>query len=70
MALALGKAGQQNAPLGLAVIGGLAAATFATLFILPSVFAFLLARASVMPASLDPDDPQSAHYLSPQGTST
>ena len=36
MALALGESGQQNAPLGRAVIGGLAAATAATLFVLPS----------------------------------
>ena len=35
MALAFGESGQQNAPLGRAVIGGLAAATFATLFVLP-----------------------------------
>ena len=35
MALGLGEAGEQNAPLGRAVIGGLIAATFATLFIVP-----------------------------------
>jgi multidrug efflux pump subunit AcrB len=62
MALALGEAGQQNAPLGRAVVGGLVAATFATLFILPSVFALVQRRASLRPASLDPDDPHSAHY--------
>jgi Cu/Ag efflux pump CusA len=67
MALAIGHAGQQNAPLGRAVIGGLAAATFATLFVLPSVFAILLGRASVQSASLDPEDPQSAHYLASPG---
>ena len=44
MALALGESGQQNAPLGRAVIGGLAAATAATLFVLPSVFARAIAR--------------------------
>jgi multidrug efflux pump subunit AcrB len=62
MALALGEAGQQNAPLGRAVIGGLMAATFATLFILPSVFAFVQRRATSHSASLDPDDPDSAQY--------
>jgi multidrug efflux pump subunit AcrB len=62
MALALGEAGQQNAPLGRAVIGGLIAATFATLFVLPSVFAFVQARASTASASLDPADPRSQHY--------
>jgi hypothetical protein len=41
MALALGEAGEQNAPLGRAVIGGLAVATFATLFLVP-IFYILL----------------------------
>ena len=62
MALALGEAGQQNAPLGRAVIGGLVAATIATLFILPSVFSAIQQNASVSSASLDPDDPESVHY--------
>ncbi len=44
MALALGESGQQNAPLGRAVIGGLAAATAATLFVLPSLFALVQSR--------------------------
>jgi hypothetical protein len=44
------------------VIGGLAAATVATLFILPSVFALLQSRAGQKTSSLDPDDPDSAHY--------
>jgi multidrug efflux pump subunit AcrB len=63
MALALGESGQQNAPLGRAVIGGLAAATAATLFVLPSVFALLQSRASTESASLDPDDPESVYYI-------
>jgi multidrug efflux pump subunit AcrB len=58
MALAFGEAGQQNAPLGRAVIGGLVAATLATLLILPSVFAVLQAHATRRSASLDPDDPE------------
>jgi multidrug efflux pump subunit AcrB len=62
MALALGEAGQQNAPLGRAVIGGLIAATFATLFVLPSVFTLIQSRASVESASLDPADPRSVHH--------
>ena len=70
MALGLGEAGQQNAPLGIAVVGGLAAATFATLFVLPSVFALLLNRAGRSSASLDPDDPQSAHYQAAPGISS
>jgi multidrug efflux pump subunit AcrB len=66
MALGLGESGQQTAPLGRAVIGGLAAATLATLFVLPSVFAVVQGRAGNASASLDPDDPESAHY-SPEG---
>ena len=45
MALGLGEGGQQTAPLGRAVIGGLAAATVATLIVLPSVFALVQSRA-------------------------
>jgi multidrug efflux pump subunit AcrB len=41
MALGLGEGGEQNAPLGRAVIGGLTLATFATLFFVPAVFALL-----------------------------
>jgi len=60
MALGLGEAGAQTAPLGLAVIGGLAAATVATLTVLPSIFAIVQARSHRRSASLDPDDPQNA----------
>src|SRR5207244_5359900 len=62
MALGLGEGGEQAAPLGRAVIGGLAVATFATLFILPSVFAVGLAGAGTRSVSLDPDDPESAYH--------
>lgn len=41
MSLALGEGGEQNAPLGIAVIGGLALATVATLFFVPVVFSLL-----------------------------
>lgn len=41
MALALGEAGEQNAPLGRAVIGGLLAATVVTLFIVPTIYSLL-----------------------------
>ena len=41
MALGLGEGGEQNAPLGRAVIGGLFAATLATLIFVPAVFALL-----------------------------
>jgi multidrug efflux pump subunit AcrB len=41
MALGLGEAGEQNAPLGRAVIGGLAVATFATLFLVPIFYTLM-----------------------------
>jgi multidrug efflux pump subunit AcrB len=44
MALGFGEGGEQNAPLGRAVIGGLLFATVATLFFVPSVFAILHGR--------------------------
>jgi multidrug efflux pump subunit AcrB len=58
MALGLGEGGQQSAPLGRAVVGGLAAATLATLLVLPSIFALVQARAHRRSGSLDQDDPQ------------
>lgn len=64
MALGLGESGQQTSPLGRAVIGGLGMATFGTLLILPAVFALVQRNASLKSASLDPDDPESAHYQS------
>jgi len=62
IALGLGEGGEQTAPLGRAVIGGLAVATFATLTVLPSVYAIALRRARPGSPSLDPDDPASKHY--------
>jgi len=44
MAFALGEGGEQNAPLGRAVIGGLLIATVATLFFVPTVFSVLHAQ--------------------------
>jgi multidrug efflux pump subunit AcrB len=46
MALGMGEGGEQNAPLGRAVVGGLAFATVATLFFVPAVFAWLHTRQS------------------------
>jgi CzcA family heavy metal efflux pump len=47
MAFALGEGGEQNAPLGRAVIGGLTVATVATLFFVPTVFSVLHRRHKV-----------------------
>jgi len=46
MALGLGEGGEQNAPLGRAVIGGLVFATIATLFFVPTVFTIIHGRRS------------------------
>jgi multidrug efflux pump subunit AcrB len=62
LALGIGEGGEQVAPLGRAVIGGLAAATVATLIVLPSVFALVQRRSSTVSVSLDPDDSQSRYY--------
>jgi multidrug efflux pump subunit AcrB len=53
---------EQLAPLGRAVIGGLAASTTTTLFVLPSIFALVQGRAGSASPSLDPDDATSSHY--------
>jgi multidrug efflux pump subunit AcrB len=50
MALGLGEGGEQNAPLGRAVIGGLLCATAATLIFVPAVFSLLHKRPDSPPA--------------------
>ena len=49
MSLGLGEGGEQNAPLGRAVIGGLCVATFATLFFVPVVYSALRKKAPTPP---------------------
>ena len=55
-ALAFGEGGEQSAPLGRAVIGGLVASTLAVLFILPAVYVILGRTGKARAISLDPDD--------------
>jgi Cu/Ag efflux pump CusA len=62
MALGLSEGGEQTAPLGRAVIGGLIGATCATLIVLPAIFATLQSRHARISASLDPDDPNSPYF--------
>ena len=62
MAIGFGEGGGQAAPLGRAVIGGLIAATFTTLTVLPSIYAVLQRHASVTSPSLNPMDPASRYY--------
>ncbi len=63
MAAGLGEAGDQVSPLARAVIGGLVASTFATLLLLPLVFAWVQGKASTVSVSLDPEDKESRFYV-------
>ena len=47
MALGLGEGGEQNAPLGRAVLGGLAFATVTTLFVVPIIYSYLRTKPPV-----------------------
>ena len=58
MAFALGEGGEQNAPLGRAVVGGLLVATVATLFFVPTVFSVLHSRRDRMHAMPQPPQPE------------
>jgi CzcA family heavy metal efflux pump len=57
MALGFGEGGEQNAPLGRAVIGGLTVATVATLFFVPVVFSMFHGRRAKRVLSLSPEQP-------------
>jgi multidrug efflux pump subunit AcrB len=66
MALALEAGSEMQAPLGRAVIGGLVMSTFATLLIVPPLFALLLGKRQAISPSVCPDDLNSAHYHPPE----
>jgi len=59
MASGMGEAGEQSAPLGRAVIGGLFASTLAALFILPLVFAWIQEKTTYIEPSLMPEETDS-----------
>jgi CzcA family heavy metal efflux pump len=61
MSLGLGEGGEQNAPLGRAVIGGLSVATFATLFLVPIVYSLLRRRPPREDFLADPTADGSVH---------
>ncbi|MEC3880324.1 efflux RND transporter permease subunit [Parapedobacter sp. 10938] len=65
MAMGLGDGGEQVAPLGRAVIGGLVASTVTILLLVPHFFSSVMSKASVISPSLDPDDNRSRFYLEP-----
>ncbi len=56
MATGIGEAGDESAPLGRAVIGGLACSTIASLFIVPLVYGWIMQRSSLRTPSLLPDN--------------
>ena len=56
MALGLSEGGDQTAPLGIAVIGGLVFSAFSVLFFLPHVYQWLVGRKAYRPVSLYPND--------------
>ncbi len=62
LALGRGEGGDQTAPLGIAVIGGLLVATVSTLTVLPALYAVVQRETGARSPSLDPDDPGSSHY--------
>src|SRR5690348_1973637 len=62
MALALERSSQMQAPLGLAVIGGLVMSTFATLLVVPSIFAVVIGNRVARSPSIYPDDRNSKYY--------
>ena len=66
MALALERGSQMQAPLGRAVIGGLVMSTFATLLVLPSIFALVIGR-KVAPLAVDLPGRPRERALRPDG---
>ena len=63
MALGIGDGGEQIAPLGQAVIGGLLSSTFTILLVVPLIFGLIMKKASYGSPSMDPDDKESKFYL-------
>jgi len=62
MAMGLSEGGDQTAPLGIAVIGGMIFSAFSVLFFLPHIYQWLAGRKAYKTVSLDPDDPNSKNY--------
>jgi multidrug efflux pump subunit AcrB len=62
MAMALERGSEMEAPLGRAVIGGLVMSTFATLLVLPSIFAVVIGKSQARSPSVYPDNPDSKYY--------
>ncbi|WP_374172968.1 efflux RND transporter permease subunit [Flavobacterium tructae] len=63
MAIGHGEGGDQVAPLGRAVIGGLIASSFSVLILLPLVFVWIQNKTTTQSPSLDPEDENSIHFI-------
>jgi len=62
MAIGLSESAQQTAPLGRAVIGGVAASLLATLLVMRTIYVLITPRGKARQPSLDPDDPASSYF--------
>jgi multidrug efflux pump subunit AcrB len=62
MAIGFGEGGEQVAPLGQSVIGGLLMSTLTTLLVMPQLFVMVRKKATLQSASLDPDDSDSRFF--------
>lgn len=63
MSMGFGEGGDQIAPLGVAVIGGLLFSMISTLLILPLIYKNFIGKHAYISVSLDPDDVQSKYYV-------
>ena len=62
LALGLGAGSELQKPLAIAVIGGLSVSTAVTLLLLPTILVAVHGSRSFRHSSLDPADPESAHF--------
>lgn len=68
MSIGFSEGGDQTAPLGIAVIGGLIFSTISTLVFLPSIYAGIAGKKAWHSPSLHPEDPESRYYETNQST--
>lgn len=62
MAIGFSEGGDQTAPLGIAVIGGLVFSTLSTLVFLPAIYGGMMGRKAFHSPSLHPEDKESRYY--------
>lgn len=63
MSLGMGDGGEQVAPLGQAVIGGLVLSTLTVLLVLPHLYALIMKNSTRFSPTLDPDDPENKNLF-------